>query len=48
VTGFLSLQPGLHRIFGEEPPAPNSDALGQVLSPGELVESSDYMVIKGY
>jgi len=37
LTGFLSLQPGLHRVFGEEPPAPDSNAPGQVLSPGELV-----------
>ena len=34
---FLSLQPGLHRVFGEETPAPNSNAPWQVLSPGELV-----------
>jgi hypothetical protein len=34
LTGFLSLQPGLHRVFGEEPPAPNSNAPGQVPPPG--------------
>lgn len=37
LTALLSLQPGLHRVLGKEPPAPNSNAPGQVLPPGELV-----------
>src|SRR5437879_555962 len=37
LTGFLSLQPSLHRVFREEPPASNENAAGHVLSPGELV-----------
>src|SRR5580700_10893361 len=37
LTGFLSLQPGLHRVLGEEPPASNENALRHVLSSRELV-----------
>ena len=40
MTGFLSLQPGLDRVLGEEPPAPDPNAPGHVLSPGELVADS--------
>src|SRR5262245_38774091 len=37
LKGFLGLHPGLNRVFREQPPPPNSNAPGQVLSPGELV-----------
>jgi hypothetical protein len=47
LTGFLSLQPGLHGILGEEPPAPDENAPGHVLSPGELVAHCPRLETKG-
>lgn len=35
--GFLSFQPGLDGLFREEPPAAYDNALGQIVSPGQLV-----------
>jgi hypothetical protein len=40
LPGFLSLQPRLHCVLGEKPPAPYTNTPGQVLSAGELVADS--------
>jgi len=40
LTDFLSLQPGLYCVLGKEPPAPDENAPGHVLSAGELVADS--------
>jgi len=47
LTGFLSLQPGLDRILREEPPAPDKNAPGQILSPAELVADSPRLQAQG-